>query len=71
MVDEVCELLCVSLGLMVVDKCEDEGYVILVESVGEFVMFVFCVCEDLIVENGLVLWVVLDNLCKGVVFNVV
>lgn len=69
--DEVCDILCEVLGIMVVDKCEDGGYVIFVECVGDFVIFISCICQDSIIENGINFWCVFDNLCKGVVLNVV
>lgn len=69
--DEVCDILCEVLGIFVIDKCEFGGYLMLVECVGDFVIFVLCICQDVMIENGLNMWIVLDNLCKGVVLNVV
>lgn len=59
--EEVCDILREVLGCLVVDNCEDEGYVMFVDCVGDFVMFISCVWKDFIVENGFNLWVVLDN----------
>lgn len=42
--DEVCEILCEVSGIMVIDKCEDGGYVILKECVGDFVIFILWIC---------------------------
>lgn len=70
-VEEVCNILCEVLGCFVIDKQGDGGYIILYESVGEDVIYILCICEDVIIENGLNMWVVFDNLCKGVVLNIV
>jgi aspartate-semialdehyde dehydrogenase len=58
-------------GVMLVDKREDGGYVTPVECVGEFATYVSRVREDPTVDNGLVLWVVSDNLRKGAALNAV
>lgn len=34
-------------------------------------VFVGCICWDEFVVNGFNFWIVADNLCKGVVINVV
>jgi len=69
--DEARDLLREAPGLMVVDKCEDGGYVTPVECVGDFATFVSRIREDSTVENGLVMWVVSDNLRKGAALNTV
>jgi aspartate-semialdehyde dehydrogenase len=58
-------------GVMLVDKCEDGGYVTPVECVGEFATFVSRVREDPTVDSGLSLWCVSDNLRKGAALNAV
>jgi len=58
-------------GVMLVDKREDGGYVTPIEAVGEFATYVSRVREDPTVDNGLVLWVVSDNLRKGAALNAV
>ncbi|MGI9425056.1 MAG: aspartate-semialdehyde dehydrogenase [Hyphomicrobiaceae bacterium] len=58
-------------GIMVVDKREDGGYVTPVEAAGEYATYVSRVREDATVENGLVMWVVSDNLLKGAALNTV
>jgi aspartate-semialdehyde dehydrogenase len=58
-------------GVMLVDKREDGGYVTPIECVGEFATYVSRVREDPTVDNGLVLWVVSDNLRKGAALNAV
>ena len=58
-------------GIMLVDKREDGGYVTPVEAVGEYATYVSRVREDSTVENGLNLWCVSDNLCKGAALNAV
>lgn len=69
---EVCMLLEQLLGIEVVDCYEVGGYLILVIYVlGIDVVYVGCICEDLLYLCGLNLWIVLDNVCKGVVLNVV
>ena len=56
---------------MVYDKREDGGYMTPVESVGEYATYVSRIREDATVENGLVLWIVSDNLRKGAALNAV
>ena len=58
-------------GIMVVDKRETGGYVTPVEAAGEFATYVSRIREDATVENGLVMWVVSDNLLKGAALNAV
>jgi aspartate-semialdehyde dehydrogenase len=58
-------------GVLVVDKREDEGYVTPVEAAGEDATYVSRVRKDPTVENGLLLWVVSDNLRKGAALNAV
>jgi aspartate-semialdehyde dehydrogenase len=58
-------------GVLVVDKREDGGYVTPVEAAGEYATYVSRIREDATVENGLVMWVVSDNLLKGAALNTV
>ena len=58
-------------GVLVVDKHEDGGYVTPVECAGEDATYVSRIRKDPTVENGLVLWVVADNLRKGAALNAV
>ncbi len=58
-------------GVMLVDKREDGGYVTPVECVGDYATYVSRVREDPTVDNGLVIWVVSDNLRKGAALNAV
>ena len=56
---------------MVVDKREPGGYITPVEAAGEYATYVSRIREDATVENGLSLWIVSDNLCKGAALNTV
>jgi aspartate-semialdehyde dehydrogenase len=58
-------------GLLVVDKHEDGGYITPDECVGEYATYVSRVREDSTVDNGLVMWIVSDNLRKGAALNTV
>ena len=58
-------------GVLVVDKREDGGYVTPIEAAGEDATYVSRVRKDPTVENGLVLWIVADNLRKGAALNAV
>ena len=57
--------------MLVVDKREAGGYVTPVECVGDYATFVSRIRTDPTVENGLILWVVSDNLRKGAALNAV
>ena len=69
--DEAREILRESPGVLVVDKREAGGYVTPVECVGDYATFVSRIRTDPTVENGLMLWVVSDNLRKGAALNAV
>jgi len=69
--DEAREILRNAPGVQVVDKREPGGYVTPVEAAGEFDTYVSRIREDATVENGLVLWIVADNLLKGAALNAV
>jgi aspartate-semialdehyde dehydrogenase len=58
-------------GVLVVDKHEDGGYVTPLECAGEDATYVSRIRKDPSVENGLMLWVVSDNLRKGAALNAV
>jgi aspartate-semialdehyde dehydrogenase len=69
--DEARDILREAPGLLVVDKREDGGYITPVEATGDFATYVSRIREDATVENGLVLWIVSDNLRKGAALNTV
>ena len=58
-------------GLLVIDKREAGGYVTPYECAGEDATYISRIREDPTVENGLVLWVVSDNLRKGAALNAI
>jgi aspartate-semialdehyde dehydrogenase len=70
-VDEARDVLREAPGIVVVDKREPGGYTTPIESVGEYDTYVSRIREDVTVENGLVLWVVSDNLRKGAALNAI
>ncbi len=69
--DEARELLREAPGCLVVDKREPGGYVTPVEAAGEDATYISRIREDPTVDNGLVIWVVSDNLRKGAALNAV
>jgi aspartate-semialdehyde dehydrogenase len=69
--DEAREILRRAPGCLVIDKREPGGYVTPYESAGEDATYISRVREDPTVENGLVLWVVSDNLRKGAALNAI
>ena len=69
--DEARELLRKAPGCLVIDKREPGGYVTPYECVGEDATYISRIREDATVDNGLVLWVVSDNLRKGAALNAV
>ncbi|KQX38905.1 aspartate-semialdehyde dehydrogenase [Devosia sp. Root436] len=69
--DEARDLLRDAPGISVLDKREPGGYATPVETVGEYDTFVSRIREDNTVENGLVMWVVSDNLRKGAALNTI
>jgi len=69
--DEGRELLRNAPGCLVVDKREAGGYVTPFESAGEDATYISRVREDPTIDNGLVLWIVSDNLRKGAALNAV
>ena len=58
-------------GCMVIDKHEDGGYITPQECAGDDATFISRIRADATVENGLVLWVVSDNLRKGAALNTI
>jgi aspartate-semialdehyde dehydrogenase len=69
--DEARELLREAPGCLVVDKREPGGYVTPFEAAGEDATYISRIREDPTVDNGLMLWVVSDNLRKGAALNAV
>ena len=69
--DEARDILREAPGCLVIDKREDGGYVTPVEAAGEDATYISRVREDPTVENGLMLWIVSDNLRKGAALNAV
>ena len=60
--DEARNILRNAPGCIVIDKHEDGGYATPYEAAGEDATYISRIREDATVENGLVLWVVSDNL---------
>jgi len=58
-------------GILIVDKREDGGYITPVEAAGEDATYISRIRKDPTVENGLVMWIVSDNLRKGAALNAV
>ncbi|MBX3477948.1 MAG: aspartate-semialdehyde dehydrogenase [Brevundimonas sp.] len=69
--DEARAILRDAPGVQVIDKQEHDGYVTPVDAAGEFAVYVSRIRKDPSVENGLMLWVVSDNLRKGAALNAV
>jgi len=69
--DEAREILRNAPGCIVIDKREAGGYVTPYEAAGEDATYISRIREDATVENGLVLWVVSDNLRKGAALNAI
>jgi aspartate-semialdehyde dehydrogenase len=70
-VDEARAILREAPGVLVVDKHEHDGYITPVDAAGEHAVYVSRIRKDHTVENGLVFWVVSDNLRKGAALNAV
>lgn len=58
-------------GLSIIDYRQEDGYVTPVEAVGEDSVFISRIRSDKSVENGLLFWLVSDNLRKGAALNAV
>src|SRR5436190_14955794 len=69
--DEARDILRNAPGCLVIDKHEPGGYVTPYESAGEDATYISRIRTDPIVDNGLVLWVVSDNLRKGAALNAI
>jgi aspartate-semialdehyde dehydrogenase len=69
--DEAREILHNAPGCLVIDKRESGGYVTPHEAVGEDATYISRIREDPTVDNGLMMWVVSDNLRKGAALNAV
>jgi aspartate-semialdehyde dehydrogenase len=70
-VEEVRAALRSAKGVTVVDHRADEGYVTPLEVAGEDDVYVSRIRKDPTVKNGIILWVVGDNLRKGAALNAV
>jgi aspartate-semialdehyde dehydrogenase len=70
-VEEARAILREAPGVLVVDKHEHDGYITPVDAAGEHAVYVSRIRKDHTVENGLVFWVVSDNLRKGAALNAV
>jgi aspartate-semialdehyde dehydrogenase len=70
-VDEARSILRGAPGCLVIDKHEPGGYVTPYECVGEDATYISRIRTDPTVDNGLVLWVVSDNLRKGAALNAI
>ncbi|CAN5159216.1 aspartate-semialdehyde dehydrogenase [soil metagenome] len=69
--DEARDILREAPGCLVIDKREDGGYITPIEAAGEDATYISRIREDPTVDNGLMLWVVSDNLRKGAALNAV
>jgi len=58
-------------GCLVIDKHEPGGYITPQECAGEDATYISRIRADATVENGLVMWVVADNLRKGAALNTI
>jgi aspartate-semialdehyde dehydrogenase len=69
--DEARDILHSAPGCVVLDRRAPGGYVTPHEAAGEDATYISRIREDATVENGLVIWVVSDNLRKGAALNAV
>jgi aspartate-semialdehyde dehydrogenase len=69
--DEARNILRNAPGCIVIDKREPGGYVTPHEAAGEDATYISRIRTDPTVDNGLVLWIVADNLRKGAALNAV
>lgn len=70
-VEKVIELLNNMLGIKVLWDNVNNNYLMFCFVKDKDEVFVGCICWDEFVVNGFNFWIVADNLCKGVVINVV
>ena len=69
--DEARDILREAPGCLVIDKHEPGGYMTPHEAAGEDATYISRIRDDPTVDNGLVLWVVADNLRKGAALNAI
>jgi aspartate-semialdehyde dehydrogenase len=69
--DEARDILREAPGCLVIDKREPGGYITPYEAAGEDATYISRIREDPTVDNGLMMWVVSDNLRKGAALNAV
>jgi aspartate-semialdehyde dehydrogenase len=69
--DEAREILREAPGCLVIDKREPGGYITPYEAAGEDATYISRIREDPTVDNGLMMWIVADNLRKGAALNAV
>jgi aspartate-semialdehyde dehydrogenase len=69
--DEARNILRKAPGCLVIDSHKPGGYVTPYEAAGEDATYISRIREDATVENGLVMWVVSDNLRKGAALNAI
>jgi aspartate-semialdehyde dehydrogenase len=69
--DEARDILHSAPGCLVIDRREPGGYVTPHEAAGEDATYISRIRDDPTVDNGLVMWVVSDNLRKGAALNAV
>jgi aspartate-semialdehyde dehydrogenase len=69
--DEARNILRKAPGCLVIDSHKPGGYVTPYEAAGEDATYISRIREDATVENGLVMWVVSDNLRKGAALNTI
>src|SRR5690349_7770444 len=69
--DEAREILRSAPGCLVIDKHEPGGYATPYECAGEDATYISRIREDATIENGLMMWVVSDNLRKGAALNAI
>src|SRR5690242_14052120 len=69
--DEARDILRSAPGCLVIDKREPGGYATPYECAGEDATYISRIREDATIENGLMMWVVSDNLRKGAALNAI
>jgi len=69
--DEARDILREAPGCLVIDKREPGGYITPFEAAGEDATYISRIRDDPTVDNGLMMWVVSDNLRKGAALNAV
>jgi aspartate-semialdehyde dehydrogenase len=69
--DEARDILREAPGCLVIDKREPGGYITPFEAAGEDATYISRIRDDPTVDNGLLMWVVSDNLRKGAALNAV